>query len=197
MGDIKTTPANIKGTRTERNIMVAYMSESTAYTSYIYFAKQATKENYYPIAQMFTEIAENELHHGKVYFKQLLGGPVGVAMSIDPGTESTTEKCLETAVRDERDESATYKGFAAIAREEGFDDIAEIFDAIAAVESHHQARFQQYLDQVKGGTVWKRDKPITWRCMVCGYEYTGTEPPQPCPACAHPYQHYQALDMLQ
>lgn len=186
---------SIRGTKTEANLVTAYIAESTAYSRYTFYAKQADKENYFPIGQIFRETADNELHHAKVYFKYLEGGQVTVPITADSGVIGTTADNLKTAANEEREEGvAMYLKFAEIAKEEGFDEIAGHFTAIADVERRHQLRFERYLKQVEEGTVWKREKPIKWQCLVCGYVYEGTTPPEVCPACDHPYQHYMALD---
>ena len=192
---METTPAQIKGTRTEQRLVLAYISESTAYTRYIYYMKQAQKEGLPVIAQIFQNTANNELHHGKIFFKYLLGGQVSVPVTIDAGVIGTTEENLLTAANEEQSEGVEeYRTSAQIAREEGFDDIAEHFEAIADVEKHHEARFRMYLKRLKEGTLYKRDTPITWVCLVCGYEFVGTTPPESCPACNHPMSHYMAKD---
>lgn len=187
---------SIKGTRTEKNLVTAYLAESSAYTRYTFYAKQANKEGYYPIERVFTETAENEIHHGKVFFKFLEGGQVEVPMNADAGIIGTTAENLAIAAHEEMVEGVEmYTTAAKVADEEGFPEIAEHFRAIATVEDHHRRRFERYLAQVKDGTVWKRDHAIKWQCMVCGYIFEGTEPPKVCPGCDHPYQHYRALDM--
>ncbi len=190
-----TTKKSIKGTQTEKNLVNAYMSESSAYTRYTFYAKQATKEGYFPIAQVFTETAENELQHSKVFFKMLEGGSVNCKLAVDAGVIADTASNLATAIREEEAEGVKqYTNAAKVADKEGFPEIAEHFRAIAAVENHHRDRFQLYLDHVEDGTVWKRDKPIEWKCLVCGYVHEGNEPPEICPACDHPREHYTALD---
>lgn len=185
----------IKGTRTERNLVMSYIAESTAYSRYIFYAKAAEKELYFPISRVFQETAENELHHAKVFFKLLEGGKVQVPVDMDSGVIGTTAENLATAAAEEENEGVVfYTDAAKIADEEGFPEIASHFRAIASVENEHRRRFLHYLDQVNKGTVWKREKPIKWKCLVCGYEYVGTEPPTTCPACDHPYQHYMAMD---
>ncbi len=186
---------SIKGTKTEANLVKAYISESAAYTRYTFYAQQAHKENYFPIEQIFTETAANELHHAKIFFKYLEGGSVPCSLSVDAGVIGTTESNLATAAHEEELEGVEqYTDAARVAEEEGFADIASHFRAIAEVENHHRERFEKYLKQVQDGTVWKRDHVIKWQCLVCGYIFEGTEPPKPCPACDHPYQHYMALD---
>lgn len=187
---------SIKGTKTELNLVNSYMAEAQAYARYTYYAKQADKEEYFHIGEVFRETADNELHHGKIFFKLLEGGSVETTMSVDSGVIGTTAENLEISIKEEREEGVDfYLKAAAVAEEEGFADIAEHFKAIAEVEKTHMERFEKYLKQVQEGTVWKRKKPIMWRCMVCGYEFEGTEPPKVCPACDHPYQHYKAMDM--
>ncbi len=193
---MSTTTKSIKGTQTEKNLVIAYLAESSAYTRYTFYAQQADKEMYFPVGQIFRDTAANELHHGKVFFKFLEGGSVEVPMSADAGVIGTTAENLATAAKEELYEGVElYTAAAEVADKEGFPEIAEHFRAIATVEARHRARFERYLKQVQDGTVWKRDTPVTWRCLVCGYEETGTEPPMPkCPGCDHPYQHYMAID---
>ncbi len=189
------TKKSIKGTQTEKNMVIAYMAESSAYTRYTFYAKQAEKEKYFPIAEIFRETADNELNHGKVFFKLLEGGSVNVPLNVDAGVIGDTASNLATAAHEEEVEGVElYTESAKVADEEGFLEIAEHFRAIAEVEEHHRKRFERYLKQVKEGTVWKRDKPVKWQCLVCGYIFEGTEPPEKCPACDHPREHYMALD---
>ena len=190
------TTKSIKGTQTEKNLVVSYLAESTAYTRYTFYAAQADKENYFPIGEIFRNTAANELRHAKIYFKYLQGGQVEVPMTVDAGVIGTTAENLATAAREEQNEGVDlYTAFAQTADAEGFPEIASHFRAIAEIERRHEHRFLTYLQQVQTGTVWKRDKPIQWQCLVCGYVYEGTTPPNVCPACDHPYQHYIALDM--
>lgn len=189
------TSKSIKGTRTERNLVIAYVAESTAYSRYTYYAQAADKEEYFPIGVVFNETAQNELRHAKVFFKLLEGGSVHVPVDVDAGVIGTTAENLATAIREEEMEGVElYTESAKVADEEGFAEIASHFRAIAEIEARHRERFLHYLKQVKDGTVWKREKPILWKCLVCGYVAEGTEPPEECPACDHPYQHYMALD---
>lgn len=190
-----STKKSIKGTQTEKNLVIAYLAESSAYTRYNFYAQKADKELYFPIGQIFRETAENEMHHGKVFFKFLEGGSVEVPMAADAGVIGTTAENLEIAAKEEINEGVKlYTASAEVAEKEGFPEIADHFRAIAEIENRHHRRFMRYLQQVKDGTVWKREKPVTWQCLVCGYQYKGTEPPKVCPACDHPYQHYMAID---
>lgn len=186
---------SIKGTKTEKCLVDAYVSESEAYTRYTYYAQQATKENYFGIADVFNETAANELHHGKVFFKMLEGGEVATTLKVSAGTIADTASNLKQAAQGEHVEGVEqYKKAAEIADSEGFTEIADHFRAIAKVELHHERRFDRYYKEVTEGTVWKREKPIRWMCLVCGYIYEGTEPPEVCPGCDHPREHYVALD---
>lgn len=190
-----STKKSIRGTKTEANLVISYLAESSAYTRYQFYAQQADKENYFPIGEIFRQTAANEMRHAKVYFKFLEGGSITVPVTADAGIIGTTAENLQTAANEERTEGVDlYTGFAKVADEEGFPEIAEHFRAIATIEQRHENRFMYYLQQVKDGTVWKREKPIKWQCLVCGYVYEGTTPPEVCPACDHPYQHYIGLD---
>ena len=190
-----TPTKSLKGTRTEKYLCTAYLAESTGYTRYIFYAKQAGKENYFPIQKIFEATANNEMHHAKVFFKFLQGGKCEVPMNIDAGVIGTTAQNLATAMAEEEMEGVElYTEAARVATEEGFTEIAERFASIATVESHHRDRFKLWLDRVNNGTVWKRDTPIKWQCLVCGYIYEGTEPPVACPGCNHPREHFMPLD---
>lgn len=191
------TTKSIKGTRTEANLVAAYMAESMAYTRYMYYAKQADKDGYPPIRVIFDATANNEMHHSKVFFKFLEGGKGTKEMTIDAGVIGSTAENLATAAAEEEAEGVVmYTNAAKIAREEGFDNIADVFESIAKVELFHRDRFLRFLDQVQKGTVWKRDTPIKWQCLVCGYVYEGTEPPTVCPACAHPSKYYMDMSEM-
>lgn len=187
---------SLKGTQTEVNLANAYIGESMAYTRYTYFAQQAQKESYFQYANIFNETAANELHHGKIYLKYLTEGSVVAApTSVDAGIIGTTADNLKVAASEEEIEGVeAYINAAKVAEEEGFTEIAGRFRAIAAVENHHRNRFLKMRERIENGTVWKRDKPIKWQCLVCGYIYEGTEPPVKCPACFHPYQHFMPME---
>ena len=190
------TKKSIKGTKTEQNIVNAYMDETQAYARYTYYAQAADKAQYFPLGEVYRETADNELHHAKVFLKMLQDTEVGCTAQVDAGFLGDTAENLKIAMKEECE--AGYEFYTAAAKtatEEGFDDIAKHFTAIASIEKYHHDRFAKYLEQVEAGTVWKRDKPIKWRCLVCGYIHEGTTPPDKCPACDHPYQHYMALDM--
>lgn len=190
------TKKSIKGTQTEKNLVISYAAESTAYSRYTYYAAQAEKELFYPIAEVFKDTAANELRHGKIFFKYLEGGQVNVDLTVDAGVIGKTVDNLAIAADEEQQEGVVaYINFAKVADDEGFPEIAAHFRAIAEIEARHEKRFRKLIEQIKTNTVWKRDEPIEWQCLVCGYTFFGTEPPRVCPACDHPYQHYIPLDM--
>ena len=186
---------SLKGTKTEKNLAAAYVAESTAYTRYTYFAQSAQKEQYYEYANIFNETADNELHHAKIFLKYLTEGAVEApATMIDPGILTPTVDNLKVAAEEEMKEGVEmYTEAAKVAKEEGFDEIAGRFAAIATIENHHRERFDTMRKRIEDGTVWKSEsgKPIKWQCLVCGYIYEGVTPPEKCPACFHPYQHFQ------
>lgn len=186
---------SIKGTATEQNVVNAFVAETGAYARYTFYAKAADKEEYFPIGVIFREAADNELHHAKVFLKMLENTTVPAGGNVDAGFLGKTADNLKTAIKEEREEGYEfYRAAAKTAREEGFDEIATHFEAIAEVEKFHHDRFEKLLSQVENGTVWKRDKPIKWQCLVCGYIHEGLTPPDECPGCDHPYQHYMPLD---
>lgn len=171
----------LKGTQTEKNLLAAFAGESQARNKYTYFASVARKEGYEQISAIFQETAENEKEHAKLWAKLL--GYIG-----------TTEQNLEEAVKGEHYEwTVMYKEFAEVAKKEGFDDIAKLFTEIAEVEEQHEIRYRKLLDRVKNGSVFSRPVSIRWRCRNCGYVYEGTQPPETCPACAHPRAFYEPL----
>lgn len=186
-----TTTKSLKGTKTEANLALAYTAESMAYTRYMFYAQQANKDGFPPIAIIFESTANNEMHHSKVFFKYLPGGKASNEVTIDSGVIGTTAENLAMSANEELHEGVElYTNAAKVAREEGFEEIAGVFDSIAKVEMFHRERFLKYLDMVQKGTVYKREKPIVWQCLVCGYVYEGAEPPVKCPACAHPRKYY-------
>lgn len=191
-----TSCKSIKGTATEKALVKAFIAESTAYARYTFYAQQATKESYFPVAEVFNDTAANELRHAKIFYKYLENNPVNLDMSnTNVGIIGDTATNLQQAIVSEEEEGVLeYTEAAKVARSEGFDDIADHFEAIAAIENKHKERFSRFLDMVNNGTLWKRDHEVTWHCLVCGYDYVGTEPPTKCPACNHPYQHYMCME---
>lgn len=191
----KDTKKSIKGTKTETNIVNSYLAESQAYARYTFYAGIADKEKYFPVGVIFREAADNELRHAKVFLKMLEDTEFNTKTSVDAGFLGNTVANLKTAMKEESvDGYEFYTACAKTAREEGFDDIARHFSAIATVEKVHYDKFQLMLDHIDNGTLWKREKPVTWKCLVCGFTKVGTVPPEECPGCDHPYQHYVALE---
>ena len=184
----------LKGSKTEQNLLKAFAGESQARNRYTYFAKQAKKEGYEQIAAIFEETAENEKEHAKVFFKHLEGGMVEITADYPAGVIGTTEENLLEAAEGEKMEWGTlYPDFGKIAEEEGFPEIAHSFRNIAKVEAAHEKRYRTLLENVKENKVFKRNKPMKWKCRNCGFIYEGEEPPQTCPACQHPQSYYEIL----
>ena len=186
--------AELKGSKTEQNLLKAFAGESQARNRYTYFAKQAKKEGYEQIAAIFEETAENEKEHAKVFFKHLEGGMVEITAAYPAGVIKTTEENLLEAAEGEKMEWGTlYPDFGKTAEEEGFPEIAHSFRYIAKVEAQHEKRYRSLLKNVKENKVFKRNKPMKWKCRNCGFIYEGEEPPQKCPACQHPQSYYEIL----
>lgn len=187
------TQKSLVGTRTQVNLANAYVSESCAYTRYTFFAQAAQKESYFQYANILNETAANELRHAKIFLKFLdEGGCKTDPISIDAGVIGKTVDNLKVAAEEERVEGVEqYTESAKVADEEGFSEIAKRFKEIAEIEQHHRDRFDKMIKRIEDGTVWKSDKPIKWQCLVCGYIYESTTPPEKCPACQHPYQHFE------
>ena len=185
---------DLKGTKTEQNLLKAFAGESQARNRYTYFAKQARKEGYEQIAAIFMETAANEKEHAKVFFKHLQGGMVEITAEYPAGVIGNTEENLLAAAEGEKLEWGTlYPDFGQIAEDEGFPDVARSFRNVANVEAQHEKRYRALHANVKENKVFKRDKPMKWKCRNCGYIYEGTEPPQTCPACQHPQSYYELL----
>lgn len=186
---------SIKGTQTEKILCASYLNETQSYARYLYYSQIADKEGYYPVGVLFRESADNELHHAKVFLKMLENTHVTASVDVEAGFLGKTTDNLQTAMLEEMEGGYEYYQAAAkTATEEGFPEIASHFNAIATVEKFHYDRFSKFLDMINNGTLWKRDTPVTWHCLVCGYEYVGTEPPVKCPGCDHPSSHYICLE---
>lgn len=184
--------AGIKGTRTEKNLMASFAGESQARMRYTYFASAAKKEGYEQISAIFTETADNEKEHAKIFFKYLEGGEVEITATFPAGVIGDTLANLKAAAAGEKEEWGTlYPNFADIADEEGFADVAYSFREIAEVEEYHERRYNILADRVAKGEVFKRTQSIKWKCRNCGYVHEGPEAPEECPACKHPQAHYE------
>ncbi len=185
---------SIKGTKTEKNLLTAFAGESQARNRYTYFASKAKKEGYVQIAAIFQETADQEKEHAKRLFKFLEGGEVEITASFPAGVIGSTLENLKAAAEGEHYEYETmYPGFAKVAREEGFEEIAAVFEAIAVAEKQHEKRYKDLAANIEAGRVFKRDEEVVWRCRNCGYLHKGTEPPEKCPACAHDKGYFELL----
>lgn len=171
----------LKGSSTEKNLMTAFAGESEARNKYTYYASAARKEGYEQIANIFIETADNEKEHAKRLFKFLNG--IG-----------DTKANLKDAAKGENYEyTKMYVDFEKIARDEGFTEIADVFREIGEVEEQHEKRFLKLLDNVNNNSVFKKDQPVRWKCLNCGYIHEGDEAPELCPACAHPRAYYEVF----
>jgi len=169
--------------KTEKNLAAAFAGESQARNKYDYFAKVARKEGYHYIAAIFEETALNEMQHAKEHFKLMKG----IGDTIANLKEARDGEHYET--------TEMYPTFAKEAEEEGNREAAVLFKMIGKIEAEHEARYKKLLEMVEKGTVYKREKPITWKCRQCGYIHKGTEPPEKCPACKHPKEYYEPACM--
>ncbi len=185
---------SLQGTQTEKNILTAFAGESQARNRYTYFASKAKKEGYVQISAIFEETANHEKEHAKRLFKLLEGGAAEVSASFPAGVIGTTMENLDEAAAGEKYEhSEMYPGFAKVASEEGFDEIAEIFRSIAAAEVFHERRYRALKANIEAGRVFRREQPTTWKCRNCGYLHEGEEAPDPCPSCDHARAHFELL----
>ncbi len=185
---------SLKGTQTEKNLTTAFAGESQARNRYTYFASKAKEEGYVQIADIFEETANQEKEHAKRFFKFLEGGEVEVTAAFPAGVIGTTLENLKAAAAGENYEhTAMYPGFAKVAREEGFDAIAMVFEFISVAEKQHEKRYNDLAANIEAGKVFKRESAEVWRCRNCGYLHEGTEAPAMCPACTHPQAHFELL----
>jgi rubrerythrin len=186
--------AELKGTRTEKNLLTAFAGESQARNRYTYFAGQARKDGLVQIADIFVETADQEKEHAKRFFKFLEGGEVEIACAFPAGVIGPTLDNLKAAAAGERYEHTTmYPGFAKIAEDEGFKDAAAAFRAISVAEKQHEKRYLDLAANIEAGRVFKRATAVTWRCRNCGYLHVGPSAPELCPACLHPQAHFELL----
>jgi rubrerythrin len=183
---------NLKGTKTEKNLLAAFAGESQARTRYTFFASAAEKEGYLQMGAVFTETADNEKEHAKRFFKHLEGGKVEIIATYPAGIIGTTAQNLLAAAEGEHEEwTALYVDAAGVARQEGFPEVAETFENIAKVETQHEQRFRKLLANIESSKVFKKEKPVEWKCRNCGYVHTGNEAPVSCPACRHPQKYFE------
>lgn len=186
--------ASLKGTQTEKNLLTAFAGESQARNRYTYFASQAKKEGYVQISDIFTETANQEKEHAKRFFKFLEGGEVEIAAAFPAGVIGTTLENLKAAAAGEHYEhTEMYPAFAKVARDEGFNAIAEVFEAISVAEKQHEKRYDDLAANIEAVKVFLKDETVTWRCRNCGYLHESEEAPELCPACDHPQAHFELL----
>lgn len=185
---------SLKGTETEKNLLTAFAGESQARNRYTYFAGQAKKEGYQQIAAVFEETANQEKEHAKRFFKFLEGGDVEITCAFPAGVIGNTLENLKAAACGENHEwTDMYPGYAAIARKEGFETIAKVFDAVSVAEKQHEKRYNDFAANIEAGKVFNRKGKEVWRCLNCGYLHEGEEAPELCPACAHPKGYFELL----
>ncbi|HNX92895.1 MAG TPA: rubrerythrin family protein [Syntrophomonas sp.] len=174
---------DLKGSKTEENLMKAFAGESQARNKYTFWASQAKKEGYEQISGFFEETADNEKEHAKRLYKLAIGGAI----------KSTVENLIAAAAGENEEYTSMYPEMEKIAREEGFDEIADVFKEIGEVEEAHEKRYLKLLENIKNNSVFKKPAKVKWKCRNCGYIHEGTEPPEVCPACAHPKAYYELL----
>jgi len=172
---------NLKGTKTEANLMTAFAGESQARNKYTYYASKARKEGYVQIAKLFEATANNEKEHAKIWFKLLHDGEI----------PSTAENLLDAAEGENYEWTDMYAQMAKDAREEGFNDIAFLFEKVGAIEKHHEERYRKLLSNVEGGLVFSRDGDMIWECSNCGHIVIGKKAPELCPVCKHPKAYFE------
>ena len=170
----------LKGSKTEKNLMTAFAGESQARNKYTYYASKARKDGYVQIANIFEETANNEKEHAKIWFK-LLNGGIG----------STAENLRDAAAGENYEWTDMYASFAKEAREEGFEEIARQFEGVAAIKKEHEERYLKLLANVEGGLVFSRDEDMIWQCSNCGHVCVGKKAPEVCPVCAHPQSYFE------
>jgi len=184
----------LKGSKTEKDILTAFAGESQARNRYTYFASEARKGNYMQIADIFEETANQEKEHAKRFFKFLKGSDVEIQAAFPAGVIGTTAQNLKAASAGEHHEwTEMYPSFSKIAKEEGFEEIAKVFSAISIAEKQHEKRYLGLLANVETGRVFKKEKPVVWRCRNCGYLNEGKEAPSLCPACNHQQAYFELL----
>ena len=184
--------SNLKGTKTEKNLLKSFAGESQARNRYTFFASQAAKDGYKQIESIFLETARNEKEHAELFFKFLPGGTLEITDSFPAGKIGNTEENLKAAAEGENEEHTNfYPEFEKTAREEGFSEIATAFEEIAEVEEEHEKRFLALLNNLQEGKVFEREEEQEWKCGNCGYVHTGKKAPEKCPACLHDQKYFR------
>jgi rubrerythrin len=183
---------DLKGSKTEKNLLAAFAGESQARTRYTFFASAAKKEGYEQIAAIFQETADNEKEHAELFFKHLKGGMAEINAAYPAGVIAQTVENLKAAAEGEKLEWGTlYPNFANVADQEGFRDVALTFRSIAKIEAYHERRYLKLLANVEESRVFKKDKPIKWKCRNCGFVFEAGEVPDKCPVCGHPRSYFE------
>jgi rubrerythrin len=189
---MKVLNMELKGSKTEKNLLKSFAGESQARTRYTFFASAAKKDGYEQISEIFTETAANEKEHAELFFKHLKGGNVEITATYPAGVIGTTADNLKEAAEGEKMEWGTlYPEFADLAEKESFLEIANTFRMVAKVEKKHEQRYLKLLANVKQGKVFKKDKVIMWKCRNCGHVYEGSEAPEKCPVCDHARSYFE------
>jgi len=185
---------SIKGTKTEKNLLASFAGESQARTRYDYFASKAKKDGYVQISEIFAETARQEKEHAKRFFSYLEGGDLEIQAAYPAGVIGSTLENLTAAADGEKHEhTELYPGFAKIAREEGFEEIAALWENVSVAEKQHEKRYRDLAANIEAGRVFKREENVVWRCRNCGYLHEGNVAPETCPACLHPQAHFELL----
>jgi len=183
---------DLKGSRTEKNLLASFAGESQARNRYTFFTSAAKKEGYEQIASLFQETADNEKEHAELFFKYLKGGTVEIQAAYPAGViGATSENLREAAVGEKLEWGTIYPNFAKVAEEEGFKDVAKTFRGVAEVERYHEIRFLKLLSNVEQKTTFKKDTSIKWKCRNCGFVYEGREVPSKCPVCQHAQSYFE------
>jgi rubrerythrin len=182
----------LKGSKTEKNLLAAFAGESQARNRYTFFASKAKKEGYEQISAIFTETADNEKEHAELFFKHLKGGDAEITASYPAGIINSTIENLKAGAEGEKLEWGTiYPNFAKVADEEGFKEVANTFRGIAEVENYHERRYRKLIANLEQNKVFKKDNIIKWKCRNCGFVYEGKEVPDECPVCAHERRYFE------
>ena len=185
---------SLKGSQTEKNLLGSFAGESQARNRYTYFASQAKKDGYVQIADIFAETADQEKEHAKRFFKLLEGGEVEITAAFPAGVIGSTLENLNAAAAGERFEwTELYPSFAKVAREEGFEAAAIVWEMVSVAEKQHEKRYVELAGNIEADRVFKREQSVVWRCRNCGYLHEGMAAPEMCPACAHPQAHFELL----
>ncbi|MCB2188368.1 MAG: rubrerythrin family protein [Deltaproteobacteria bacterium] len=185
---------SLPGSQTEKNLLASFAGESQARNRYTYFASQAKKEGFEQISFIFDETANQEKEHAKRFFKFLEGGDVEIMAAFPAGlVGSTVDNLLAAAAGEHYENSELYPGFAQVARQEGFENIAQIWENISVAEKFHEKRYRALAENIQADQVFRRKTAVTWRCRNCGYVHEGLESPASCPACAHPRAYFELL----